>query len=96
MKPELVSAAGNAEQAVATTHEPLPDRTQEKIRTALAGLAPDLELGFTTDPGQAPGLILRIGSVQVAWTVDSYTDELTAMLSERLASGGTGWMQNHG
>lgn len=96
MKPELVSAAGNAEKAVATTHKPLPDRTQEKIRTALAGLAPGLELGFTTDSGQAPGLILRIGSVQVAWTVDSYTDELTGMLSERLASGGTGWMKNHG
>ncbi|HAS76825.1 MAG TPA: F0F1 ATP synthase subunit B, partial [Marinobacter adhaerens] len=45
---------------------------------------------------QAPGMILRIGSVQMAWTVDSYTDELTGMLSERLASGGTGWVQNHG
>jgi F-type H+-transporting ATPase subunit b len=96
MTPELASAAGNAEQAVATTHKPLPDKTQEKLRTALAGMAPDLQLSFTTDPRQAPGLILRIGSVQVAWTVDSYTDELTGMLSERLASGGTGWMKNHG
>lgn len=92
---ELVSAAGNAEQAIATTRKPLPNSTQEKIRTALAGLAPGLELSFTADPRQAPGLILRIGSVQVAWTVDSYTDELTEILSERLAAGETGLVANH-
>ncbi|HBF93437.1 MAG TPA: F0F1 ATP synthase subunit B, partial [Marinobacter adhaerens] len=57
---------------------------------------PGLDLKFSVDPRQAPGMILRIGSVQMAWTVDSYTDELTGMLSERLASGGTGWVQNHG
>lgn len=93
---ELVSAGANAEQAVATTHKPLPDSTQETIRDALSGMAPGLDLKFSVDPRQAPGMILRIGSVQMAWTVDSYTDELTGMLSERLASGGTGWVQNHG
>lgn len=93
---ELVSAGANAEQAIATTHKPLPERTQNLMREALAGLAPGLDLGFSVDPHQAPGLILRIGSVQMAWTVDSYTGELTAMLSERLAAGGNDWVQNHG
>lgn len=93
---ELVSAGANAGPAVATTHRPLPDRTQETIRDALAGFAPGLDVEFSVDPNQAPGLILRIGSVQMAWTVDSYTDELAGMLSERLATGSTGWVNNHG
>ena len=93
---DLISAGANAEQAIATTHKPLPDSTQETIRAALAELAPGLDLKFSVDPRQAPGLILRIGSVQMAWTVDSYTDDLTGLLSERLAAGGNGWVQNHG
>ncbi|AXS84038.1 MULTISPECIES: F0F1 ATP synthase subunit B [Marinobacter] len=93
---ELTSAAGRSEQAIATTHTPLPENTQEKIRAALERLAPGLSLSFTTDARQAPGLILRIGSVQVAWTVDSYTDELTGLLADRLAAGGSGRVNNHG
>ncbi len=93
---ELASAAGRAEQAIATTHSPLPENTQEKMRAELARLAPGLSLSFTTDARQAPGLILRIGSVQVAWTIDSYTDELVGLLTERLAAGGSGRVNNHG
>ena len=93
---ELASAGTHGEQAVATTHKPLPDRVQETIREALAGLAPGLDLVFSVDPHQAPGLVLRIGSVQMAWTIDSYTDDLSEMLSERLAAGGNGWVQDHG
>ncbi len=93
---ELGSAAGRAEQAIATTHAPLPKNTQERLRDALERLAPGLPLSFTTDASQAPGLILRIGSVQVAWTVDSYTDELTGLLADRLAAGDSGRVHNHG
>jgi len=32
----------------------------------------------------------------VAWTIDSYTDELIALLTERLAAGGSGRVNNHG
>jgi len=93
---ELTSAAGRAEQAIATTHAPLPENTQETLRTSLERLAPGLPLSFTTDASQAPGMILRIGSVQVAWTVDSYTDELTNLLADRLAAGESGRVHNHG
>jgi len=93
---ELISAADRAEQAVATTHTPLPENTREKMKAALEHLAPGLALSFATDSRQAPGLILRIGSVQVAWTIDSYTDELIGLLTERLAAGGSGRVNNHG
>lgn len=93
---ELISAADRAEQAVATTHTPLPENTREKMKAALDHLAPGLSLDFATDARQAPGLILRIGSVQVAWTIDSYTDELIGLLTERLAAGGSGRVNNHG
>lgn len=96
MSQELISAADHAEHAVVTTHTPLPENTQAKMRASLERLAPGLPLSFTTDARQAPGLILRIGSVQVAWTVDSYTDELIGLLADRLAAGGSGRVNNHG
>lgn len=96
MSQDLAAAADNAEQAIATTRAPLSQDTQEKLTTSLEQLAPGLPLSFDTDAGQAPGLILRIGSVQVAWTVDSYTDELVGLLSDRLAAGESGRVNNHG
>ena len=66
------------------------------MKAALERLAPGLALSFATDARQAPGLILRIGSVQVAWTIDSYTDELIGLLTDRLAAGGSGRVNNHG
>lgn len=93
---ELASAADHSEQAIATTHSPLPEHTQKKMKAALERLAPGLALSFATDARQAPGLILRIGSVQVAWMIDSYTDELIGLLTDRLAAGGSGRVNNHG
>ena len=93
---ELISAAKNAESAIVTTHVALPQSVQDKMKASFEPLAPGLPLSFTTDAGQAPGLILRIGSVQVAWTIDSYTDELIGLLTERLAAGGSGRANNHG
>lgn len=92
---ELTDAAGRAEQAIATTHAPLTESTQEKMKDALERLAPSFPLSFTTDASQAPGLILRIGSVQVAWTVDSYTDDLVGLLADQLAVGDSGRVSNH-
>ncbi|MBT2775176.1 hypothetical protein J7J47_23435 [Halomonas sp. ISL-60] len=93
---ELTSAAGRAEQAIATTQAPLPENTQKTLRASLERLAPGLALSFISDTRQSPGLILRIGSIQVAWTVDSYTDELVGLLANRLAAGGSGRVHNHG
>lgn len=93
---ELISAADHAVDAIATTHVSLPQGTQDKMKASFELLSPGLPLSFTTDARQAPGLILRIGSVQVAWTIDSYTDELIGLLTDRLAAGGSGRVNNHG
>ncbi|MGJ7459763.1 F0F1 ATP synthase subunit delta [Halomonas sp. MA07-2] len=93
---ELAAAAGNAEEAVATTHAPLTEGARRKVKVALEPLVPGIPLRFTTDDSQSPGLVLRIGSIQLDWTVDSYTDELVGLLEERLASGESGRVHDHG
>jgi len=93
---ELALAAEHAEEALATTHASLPDGARHKVETALAERVPGLPLRFATDESQSPGLVLRIGSLQLAWTVDSYTDELVELLEERLASGESGRVNAHG
>ncbi|WP_166265378.1 F0F1 ATP synthase subunit B [Marinobacter caseinilyticus] len=90
MASELLAAAGNSETAVAITHTALPDGARATLTRELQALLPDVPLRFVKDEHQAPGLILRIGSAQLAWTVDSYTEEMADLLSERLATGGLG------
>ncbi|PFG52236.1 ATP synthase F0 subcomplex B subunit [Marinobacter sp. LV10R520-4] len=87
---ELKKAAAGSTQATATTREPLPETAQSQLKTDLEKRLPAMALSFETDTDQAPGLILRIGGAQVAWTVDSYTDEFRALLNERLATGASG------
>lgn len=90
MASELSDAAGNSKEAIATTRDPLPEPAQALLRADIKGLLSDINLRFETDPQQAPGLVLRVGGAQVAWTVDSYTDEFDALLSERMAAGASG------
>ena len=90
---ELDKAAGDSTQAIATTREPLPETAQSELKTELTKLMPAMTLRFETDAEQAPGLVLRVGGAQVAWTIDSYTDEFDALLNERLTSGTSGRAQ---
>ncbi len=89
---ELRKAAGESLQAVAITHEPLPEAARERLSSELARLIPGLTVTFRSEPAQAPGLTLRLGGAQVEWTVDSYVDGLDALLSdaghEQLRPGG--------
>lgn len=80
---ELLEAAGDTKKAVATTHEPLAEAAQAQLQADLAKLLPNFTLSFVTDANQSPGLVLRIGGAQVAWTIDSYADELTEQLNKR-------------
>lgn len=80
---DLLDAAGDSKQAVATTHEPLPVAAQKQLQADISKLLPSLTLSFVIDAEQAPGLVLRIGGAQVAWTIDSYADELTEQLNRR-------------
>lgn len=90
---ELQQAAGDSTRATAITREPLPEAAQLQLKADLAELMPAMALRFDTDPEQAPGLVLRVGGAQIAWTIDSYTDELDALLSDRLTTGMSGLTQ---
>lgn len=87
---ELAQAAGDTSEAIATSHESLPEAAQTQLRADLEHLLPGITLRFETDSSQAPGLVLRVGGAQIAWTVDSYADEFDALLNERLAAGASG------
>ena len=93
---ELATAVEHADKAVVTTQSPLPEPEREAIREVLAEALPGLAVRFESDDGQSPGLDLRLGSLQLDWTVDSYTDELVGLLEERLASGESGRVGDHG
>ncbi len=93
---ELTRAAGDSTEAVATTRDTLPETARAQIQADIAELLPGSVLRFTTDPQQAPGLVLRVGGAHVAWTVDSYTDEFEALLNERMAAGASGRVQADG
>ena len=90
---ELKKAAAGSTQAIATTREPLPEAAQSRLETDLNKLLPTMTLSFENDADQAHGLILRIGGAQVAWTIDSYTDEFDALLNQRLTAGASGRAQ---
>lgn len=90
---ELSRAAGDNTKAVATTRNVLPDAAHARMQAEIEKLLPGMTLQFATNPQQAPGLILRVGGAQVAWTVDSYTDEFDALLSERSLARVSGRMQ---
>ncbi len=87
---ELTQAAGDSTEALATTRDALPEAARIQLQADLKKLLPQSTLRFETDPQQAPGLILRVGGAQAAWTIDSYTDEFDALLNERLATGASG------
>lgn len=84
---DLRKAAGDSTEAVATTRDPLPRSARARLKADLQKLLPDVTLHFETDAEQAPGLILRLGGAQVAWTVDTYIDGLDALLEEEIATG---------
>lgn len=91
---ELDQAAGDSTEAVASTRDPLPTPARVQLRGEVERLLPATELAFTTDPEQSPGLILRIGGARVSWTIDSYTDELNALLYESMAVGASTRMRS--
>ncbi len=84
---DLRKAAGDSTAAVATTRDPLPQDARARLKADLRKLLPKVTLRFETDAAQAPGLILRLGGAQVAWTVDTYIDGLNALLEEGIATG---------
>ncbi|MCO4847168.1 MAG: F0F1 ATP synthase subunit B [Yoonia sp.] len=83
---DLKKAAGDGPAAVVSSHDRLPVSAQDSLAAELKGLFPDVTADFKTDPTQAPGLILRIGGAELAWTVESYIDGLEALIGDRLGN----------
>lgn len=96
MTEELRSAAGQAGAATITSRDPLPPEVQEGLTAELAALFPGVRVGFETDSEQAPGLVLRMGGAQVAWSIDSYVDGLDALISDQLSRGADLKVQGNG
>lgn len=95
MSTDLKRAAGKATGAVVTSHASLPQSAQEGLTGELATVFPHASVRFDTDTGQSPGVILRMGGAQLAWTVDTYIDGLDAAISEKLANGTDLRAQDH-
>lgn len=83
---ELRHAAGARHHARICSRHPLTADEQRQIRQAfdeaLSAALPGIEWEFVTDPEQAHGLNLELGSVQLAWTLDSYMDEFERLLAQ--------------
>ncbi|WP_415182483.1 F0F1 ATP synthase subunit B [Phaeovulum sp.] len=82
---DLRKAAGAARDAEVLTRDPLPEEVRAHLKDELALVIPGFGVQFRADPDLAPGLTLRLGGGQVAWTVDSYLDGLEDVLDDRTA-----------
>lgn len=83
---DLGRAVGQAKTAVFTSRDPLSPAAQMAVTAALHAQFPSIQLRFDADATQAPGLMLRMGGAQLAWTVDSYIDGLDALVADQLAT----------
>ncbi|HHX33794.1 MAG TPA: F0F1 ATP synthase subunit B [Gammaproteobacteria bacterium] len=83
---ELVQAAAGSQQAQVTTRDVLSAETQTLLQNEVRQWLPAVSLSFVTDAQQSPGLIMQVGGAQVAWTTDSYMDELAELLTQHASS----------
>ena len=83
---ELRQAAADSKKAQVTTRDALGQDTQALLQSEVQQWLPDVALSFATDAQQAPGLIMQVGGAQVAWTTDSYMDELAQLLTQHASS----------
>lgn len=86
MATELKQAAAGSQQAQVTTRDALSAETQELLQKEVQQWLPEVTLSFTTDAQQSPGLVMQVGGAQVAWTTDSYMDELAELLTQHASS----------
>lgn len=86
MADELAQAAAGSSQAQVTTRDALPAATQDLLQKEVQPWLPEVTLVFETNAQQAPGLIMQVGGTQVAWTTDSYIDELAELLTQHASS----------
>ncbi|THH36914.1 F0F1 ATP synthase subunit B [Aliishimia ponticola] len=86
MDGNLKKAAGSAPDAVVLSRAPLDPSIQQEIRAVLQDRFDGIAVRFDTDATQSPGLALRVGGAQLAWTVDTYIDDLDTLVTDRLTN----------
>lgn len=82
---DLRHTAGQPASAVVTSHEMLLSSAQDELTAELRAVFPEIAMRFETDEKQSPGLVLRMGGAELAWTVDSYVDGLDAVIADQLS-----------
>jgi len=86
MGTDLRAAAGETVTAVVTSREDLPDSVQAELTDELNQVFTGIEVRFKTDDQQAPGLSMHLGGAHLEWTVDTYIDELDALIAEQISA----------
>lgn len=76
---EIKAAAGtdvNNKDATITSHAALSESTQEYLRKNIQKFFPAITIKFQVDANQAVGVILQVAGARLAWTLETYIDEL--------------------
>ncbi|GAB4540373.1 MAG: ATP synthase subunit B [Ruegeria sp.] len=84
MADEMRKMIADDRPVTVTTHSALPEDLRRKVSDDLQKLAPGTKCIFDVDPTQPFGLILKVGTTSIEWTLDSYLDELETMMIEGL------------
>lgn len=83
---DLQGAAPDSRETVVVTQSDLRPATRKRVEDKLKKLFSEGDVRFETDPDQAPGLTLRSGGAQIAWTVDTYLDGLREEIETRFGA----------
>lgn len=75
------SAAGN-KQVHITSQTALPVETQSQLTQDIQQILQDAEVSFRANPQASLGIEMQVGGVQLAWTLDSYLEDLSKLLTE--------------
>lgn len=95
LAPELAGAVGHTKEAVVSTRHALDQALQVQLQAEFADLLPGVQLLFEVDEQQAPGLVIEAGGARVAWTIDSYLDELENALAQAPSNGASAGLTIH-
>jgi len=95
MSADLRHTAGQPASAVVTSHERLSSSTQDELTAELRAVFPEIAVHFETNEKQSPGLVLRMGGAELAWTVDSYVDGLDAVIGDQLSKASLPEVRRH-
>ena len=84
MQQDIKAAAGDnlsSKDASITSHAALSAATQEYLRSHIQTFFPNLAINFQVDDSQAIGVVLQVAGARLAWTLETYIDELQSQFA---------------